>query len=87
MANRHAGAPDLTARHGRIGVVAVLSRQIECDREALLSGFQILMEALIGLARIAKTGVGPYNPGFAPDRGLFGFRFRLGHSALSLAIE
>src|SRR5579872_1264101 len=79
MANRNAGLADLAARNRSIGVVAVLGREVECDREAFLAGFEILMKALVGLARIAKAGVGSDDPWLAFGRGLVGFGSGLGH--------
>src|SRR5271157_5501583 len=79
MANRNAGLADLAARDWSIGVVAILCREIERDREAFLARFQILMEPLIGLTRVAETRIGSDDPWLAFRRGLFGFAFGLGH--------
>ena len=61
----HADLADLAERVGRVGVEAELRRQIERHRQARLSRFEEILEALVGLLRRAEAGVLPHRPHLA----------------------
>jgi hypothetical protein len=63
MADRDACASDLARGHRCVGVIAVLRRQIERDRETPLPFLEIPEEAAIRIPRVAKAGIGADNPG------------------------
>jgi len=75
VGDRDAGAADLALRHGMVGVVAILGRQIERDGQAALTLGQVLAIASIRLLGVAETGVRTNDPG--------GARLGLGHGETS----
>src|SRR5713101_9706922 len=83
MADRDTRLPDLTRRDGSVGVVAILGRKVESDREAALALLEVAQETAVRLARVTKPRIGSDNPrlsrGFRTALASAGF---VGHSYL-----
>jgi len=90
MANRNARFADLAAGDRGVGVVAVLRGQVERDRKPALTLLQVREEALVGLARVAESGIGADDPRFARRARFFvsfGHRHKVSYRGIGIPAD